>query len=367
MGKRLDSFTDFALLTDQHLFSDPETIINDASAYRTYTYFEAWKRKKEIQGGNGVKDFIELTKDNTGEWVASNHKFDPQSSDGTREHSVNWAEYANHLFWEADEEACNDGDREAKYKALYKSKRIRRSQNTIDDLEASLWASPSAIMELATGVTTTATDVARLPYSIPSLITCDGLHPSAFSGSTVMQINPATYTNWKNHNTRLNSFATEIEDALFDMYYKCDFQTAGSPADGVMTGTPKDGVVMYADLASIKALRRIMRDANDRLTNLGQYDNKLTYMGRPFVWAEPLGDQTTTEANQTIYGINWNFLYPIVRQGYFMTLMKNPQGGGAWILPLQPKARVLYEFTCVNLWCSSRRRHFRISKTGATS
>lgn len=366
MGKRLDTFADFALLTDAHVFSDPETIINDASQYRVYTYFEAFKRKKEIQGGDGIKDFIELQKDNTGEWVASAHQFDPQSSNGTVEHSIQWAEYANHIYWEADEEEVNEGDREAIYKKLYKSKRIRRAQNTMDDLEASLWAAPAAIMELASGSTATATNVARQPYSIPSLITVDGLDPSVFSGNTVMQINPSTYTNWKNQYKTFTDFSAEIEDALFEMYYSSTWNTAGGPADGVMTGTPQDGCVIYADLGSIKELRRILRDSNDRLTNLGQYDDFVTYMGRPIKWAEPLGGATTADASKTLYGVNWNFLYPVVRRGYFMKLTAD-KDGGPFVLDKRPKSRVLYEFTQCNLWMSSRRRHFRIAHTSATS
>jgi hypothetical protein len=362
---RLDNFADFALLTDQKVMTSPDTIINDTSRFRCYTFFQAWKRKKNLQGGNGIKDYIELKADKTGQWVNSNHKFDPQSSDGTVEHSCAWAEYANHMFWEADEEKCNEADRKATYKRLYNSKRIRRAQNTIDDLEASLWAAPDSLMELAIG-NTTSPDKARIPYSLLSLITVNGLAPAAFGG-TVMQVSPTTYPNWRNQSARFTNFANEIEDLLFDMYYNSKWDVAGSPHDGVMTGTPEDGCVAYADLGSIKTLRRILRNSNDRLTNLGQFDKGLTYLGKPIMWAEPLGNADTADASKTIVGVNWDFMFPIIRDGMFMTLMKNPQGGGPWILPLQPKARVLYEFTNLNLWCASRRRHYRISHTTAVS
>jgi len=262
------------------------------------------------------------------------------------------------------------------WKAIYKGKRIRKTQDTYDTLEAALWAAPVNEMNIPVGNTAVASSTPRRMMSIPAYITntADSVYvPTEFTTSaTILNVNPTTYANWRNQDFEFTpgSFESQIEDLLFEAYYMSTWNVAGGPQDGMMSGTPRDGCVMYCVLASIKKMRRILRDSNDRLTQLGQYDKTsnfsqstegiLNYMGKPFVWAEPLGDANTTEANQVIYGVNWNFLYPIVRKGRFMKLVKSRATGAEFEFPDQPTARVLYEFTDVNLWCSSRRRQFKI-------
>jgi hypothetical protein len=375
MGKRLDTFADYALKMDQYVFSDMDAIINDASQYHTYTFFEAFKRKKNIQSGNGIKDYIELTKANSAEWAASNHKFNPVSDDGSVEQKFHWARLVQYIYYD-EEEVEDDGDKMVSWKAIYKGKRIRKTQDTYDTLEAALWAAPVNEMNIPVGNTAVASSTPRRMMSIPAYITntADSVYvPTEFTTSaTILNVNPTTYANWRNQDFEFTpgSFEAQIEDLLFEAYYMSTWNVAGGPQDGMMTGTPRDGCVMYCDLASVKKMRRILRDSNDRLTQLGQYDKTsnfsqstegiLNYMGKPFIWAEPLGDANTSEANQVIYGVNWNFLYPIVRKGRFMKLVKSRATGAEFEFPDQPTARVLYEFTDVNLWCSSRRRQFKI-------
>lgn len=377
MGKRLDTFADYALKMDSIVFSDMDKIINDASQYRTYTFFEAFKRKRNIQSGKAIKDYIELTKSNTAEWVASNHRYNPVSDDGSVEQSLGWARLTNYIYYD-EEEVEDDGDKMVCWKSIYKGKRMRKAQDTYDTLEAALWATPVNEMNIPVGNTAVSTSTPRRMMSIPAYITktADSVyHPTAFTTSgTILGIDPdlAVNANWRNQHVKFTagSFTTQIEDALFKAYYYSTWNLAGGPKDGDMTGTPTDGCVMYCDLASIKKMRSILRDSNDRLSQLGQYDktsnfgqsgNFLNYMGKPFVWAEPLGDADTTEANQIIYGVNWAFMTPVVRKGRFLKLVKSRATGAEFEYPDQPTARVLYEWTDVNLWCSSRRRQFLIS------
>lgn len=378
MAKRLDTFADYAIKMDQKVFSSVDDIINDASAYHTYTYFEAFKKHKNIQSGNGIKDYIELTKSTSAEWITNNHKFNPVADEGSVEQRLHWARLGQYIYWD-EEETEDDGNPEIAWKSLYKGKRMRKAQDTYDKLEASLWAAATDNMNIPIGNTTVATDTARRPMSIPAYLTSTNaatpvLYPAAFTTSaTILNVSPSTYANWRNQHKLLSSgnFSTEIEDALFEMYYASTWETAGGPNDGMMTGTPQDGCVIYADLVSIKKIRRILRDSNDRLEQIGQFDSThgfgqsgrgvLNYMGKPIVWAEPLGGASTSESSQVMYGVNWNFMFPIIRKGRFLKLVKSRATGGEFEFPEQPTARVLYEFTDVNLWCRSRRRHFKIS------
>lgn len=375
MAKRLDTFADYALKMDSIVFSGMDEIINDASQYRTYTFFEAFKRKRNIQKGKAIKDYIELTKANSAEWAASNHKFNPVSDDGSVEQSLGWARLVNYIYWD-EEEMEDDGDKEVAWKSIYKGKRMRKAQDTYDKLEAALWATPVNEMNIPVGNTAVSASTPRQMMSLPAYITqtADSVYvPTAFTTSaTILNVSATTYENWRNQhkNFTTGSFASQIEDALFEMYYYSTWNLAGGPQDGLMTGTPADGCVSYWDLSSIKKMRQILRDSNDRLSQLGEFDrtsnfgqtgNFLNYMGKAMVWAEPLGDATTAESSQIGYGVNWAFMHPVVRKNRFLKLVKSRATGAEFELPLQPTARLLYEFTDVNLWCASRRRQWLIS------
>lgn len=379
MGLRQDAgFADFALKTDQQMFSDMDAIINDASQYRTYTVFEAFKRKKNIGSGNGIKDYVELTKSATAEFVASDHKFSPASDDGSVEHKSHYARLANYVYWDEDEDIEDDDDKLIRWKALYKGKRMRKAQDTYDKMETALWAAANDNMEIAVN-STTAPSTPRVPYSIPALLTSTNAATPVYNAfttpATVMGINPTTYPNWRNQHAELTNFQDEIEDGLFKMYYKATWNLAGGPKDGLMTGTPSDGCVIYGDLRSIMKCRQVLRDSNDRLASLGEHDAisnfgpgkglaTLSYMGRPIVWAEPLGDADIQDTSQVMYGVHWSFLDPWIHKNRFLKLMKHP-AGGEWTFPEKPMSRVLYEFSDYNLWMSSRRRHFKITVAAA--
>ncbi|MFI4881797.1 MAG: hypothetical protein ACIAQU_04350 [Phycisphaerales bacterium JB064] len=363
-GIRLDNFADFALATDAAVMTGPDKIINDLSRYHTYNFFRIWNRHKKIGGGNGIEDYIELKPINTGQWVNSGHTFNVTSTDGLVKHQVNWARYANYLTWDKDEVEMNEGP-EAKaktYKKVYKSKRMRVRENTASDLETALWADPTNEMELPTGTTAVAPTTPRQMYSIPALITNDGLAPSAFTTSgTVQGIDPSNpdYVNWRNQFYSLANWESELEAALFEMKHMSKWEKSGGPADEVMTGTSVENVECYCDFKTLDTIRRILLARNDSLAYLGQRDDTLRYMNVKFNWAEPLGGPTTTETEQQIFGVNWDYLMPTCRKDYFMKLFGMDNGGPfvPWDTPLQ---RVLYEFTDVQLFLASRRRHFKI-------
>ena len=357
MGKRIETFPEYARLTDAHLFSGPDELLNEAFQYRNSTWLQAWAKHKALQTGDGIKDFVELDTVATGEFISANHKFDIQGTDGSTEYSTQWAIYANYMTWEKEEKDMNEGDRMRMYKRLYSSKRMRMRGNTIYDLENAMWATPTLAME---DPSTLGNDVNRKPFSIPALITPSGTAPSQWSStvSTVMGINPSTKTSWKNQYTTFSNFESEIEGKLFDMFLLSQWQDWAVP-DAKITGTPEDGLVLYMDAASLKSLRNILRNSNDRLTSLGQYDRGITFMGKPCVWANPLGDTTTTTANQKVYGVNYDFLFPICRDGFFMKITDDE--GKPFRPHNQPRTNILYEFTEYNWWARSRKRQFLIA------
>lgn len=361
MGTRLDTFVTFAKSVDAKRLNDPVNFLNDATTQRTYTFFRYFKRKKSLQGGNGIQYWREFDIADTAEFVASNHKFDPQGTDGMYKSTLHWGRLANYMVWEDDEIEENEAAQREKYFDLYKSKRVRMATGTVEKLEAALWAAPDDNMEIAISATSPSIDTPRLPYSIPSLVTTatDG---NAFPTATTVQgLSPSTHAKWDNQRFTFANFENEIEDRLMDAYYQTRWEKPGSPVDGMFSGTEDSGCEIFTQYAALQKVRRILRDSNDRLTSLGQYDKEISYLGKPILRAEALdgGSTSTVDSDIVMYGINSNYLYPIIRKNYFMKLK------GSKEMPYQPfnmpMSNVIYEFTEYNLVCESRRRQFTIS------
>lgn len=361
MSKAIESFATYALLTDRKIMSGPEAIVNDSNTYQNYSFFDAWGLKQEVQGTAVVRDFIELTKTKRGQLVNAGHKWDLKGRDGMVDYQMGWGTFGNYTVYEEEEIDMNEADRRAQYKRLYKQKIMQMHVETCDFLEESMWANPTAAMETAPGPQ----DI-RVPYSIPALITPGGLAPTAFGTQTKFGIDVSQYPNWRNHTERFNNFSDQIERLLGRARDYTNFKAPKGADASSFTGTPKDRMVMNADYASIEALRDILRNRNDRMTALGQYDGVVIYDGTPIVWVPLLGNASTAENQRRIFGINYDFLYPVCRDGWFMKLKLAPYGG-AWAPHDMPFSRILYEYTCWNWWVKSMRRHFIICHENAVA
>lgn len=357
MSKRIETFPEFARKTDRSIFGGPQDLMNNAFPYRKSVFLQAWAKHKKFETGNGMRGFIELDRAATGGFVNANHKFDIQGTDGTTPYTMDWAVYGNYFTYEKEEREMNEDDRRAYWKSIYQGKRMRMRTNTIKDFDDALFATPTLAME---DLSTLSDDTVRVPYSLPALITPSGTAPSQWLSTTsnVFGINPGTKTNWKNQYGTFSNFEAEIEGKLFDMSYLCDFQEVAVP-DAKITGTPTDGMVVYADLASIKGLRNVLRNANDRMQGIGQYDHRVDYAGTAIMWADVLGSHDTAAASQKLYGVNWNHIYPVCRKGYFMSL--EDDDGRPFRPHNQPRTNIIYEFTEYNLWVESRRTSFLLA------
>lgn len=352
-GRNVESFATYALITDEMVMTGPEVFVNDSNEFQRYSFFDAWGLKKDLQATAVIKDFIELDKVPRAQLVNANHRWDLKGRDGMSEYSTGWATVGNYIVYEDEEIDMNEAERRAQYKRLYKQKVVQMHTDTADLLESLMWADADDRME-----SPGAEDV-RVPYSIPALITPGGAAPSAFSAGTKFGINPAVKEGWRNYSFTFTNFSAEIERRLFRAKMLTNFQPPQGAPSGSFTGTPKDRRVIYADLRSLEELRQILRDSNDRLTALGQYDGMLTYDGSPIVWAVPLGGVDIEVTAMRLFGVNFDFLYPICRKGMFMKLKLAPYGG-AFKPHDMPRSNVIYEYTDYNWWPRSLRRQFVI-------
>jgi len=359
MGRNIEDFIPYATITDQTVMSGPQAYVNDSTLFRAHTWAQAWSLRKSLKAAAEIKDFIILGKDNRATLINANHKFDPKANADATRYSTGWAVVANDNAFTDEELEFNEADRRAKYKDLYKTYVIAMHTDTADEMERLMWDDPHELME------NPGPGDVRRPYSIPAIITSDGKAPSGFTSSTVLGIDPSVQTNWQNQFETFEDFPSEVEDRLFRAKMHSTWVDSPNIRGNVLTGTPLDRRMIFADLRSIEALRRILRDSNDRLTSLGQFDGKLTYDGIPIVWAELLGDVSIAPTDQRLFGVNFDFLFPIVRQNWFMKLLDAPYGG-PWKPHNMPLSNAIYEFTYYNWWPRSRRRLFVIAHSSKT-
>ena len=205
------------------------------------------------------------------------------------------------------------------------------------------------------------TSTGRRPYSIPALITPNGLAPSGFT--TIETVAPATEAGWRNQvvqydPTNISDRQTGLVQALDDMWLSVRFEAPESLAqyaendrlNKMCIATNKNG---YLELASLT------RDANDRLVpanNLGWVMGKITYAGMPIKYISTLdtalinNGSTIAEGAPWYYFINMMYLYPIFHSARYMDEMP-PMNRDR-----QPFSYVVWKNLYYNLFMSSRRR-----------
>ncbi len=356
MGRNIENFVPYVNVTDSMMMSGPDAFVNDSNLYHSYTWAQAWSLKKSIQATAKVKDFLILSKESRAQFINANFRAQPKANASVIKYEIGWATLFNDNAFTDEEMEFNEANAKAQYKQLYKTYIIPMHTDTADKMEQAMWAAPNDLME------SPGAGDARLPYSIPALITPGGLKPTGFSSATTkFGIDPALAQNagFKNYSNTFSDFASQIERRLFRAKAHTSFTPPqGAPA-GVFTGTPTDRRVIYADLRSLEELRQILRDSNDRLSELGEFDGMLTYSRIPLMWAEVLGDVDIEATAQRLFGVNFDFLFPIVHGDYFMKMLDAPYGG-PWKPHDMPLSNAIYEVTRYNWWPRSLRRQFCI-------
>jgi hypothetical protein len=359
-GRNIENFIPYINVTDKMVMSGPDAFVNDSTNYHGYTWAQAWSLRKNIQATAKIKDFIILTKERRAGFINANHRFEPKANASVQQYETGWATLANDNAFTDEEIEFNEANAKAQYKNLYKTYVIPMHTDTADKMEEAMWADPNDLME-----SPGAGDI-RIPYSIPSLITPSGTASTAFTtAATKLGLSPVTYTNFKNYDVTFDDFSAQIERRLFRAKQHTDFRPPQGASSGSFSGTPLDRRVIYTDLKSLEDLRQILRDSNDRLAELGEFDGMLTYNRTPIVWAEPLGDSDTAATDQRLFGVNFDFLYPIVHNDYFMKVLNAPYGG-PWKPHDMPLSNAIYEITRYNWWPRSLRRQFVIRHSSKT-
>lgn len=352
----LASFNAFVRATGVKVATSPDEIINDATK-NTYMLSRMLKGRdaaQSVQSGQKIVDRIQLNDVGTATFYHPNEDLDIQNVDSLISIEVDWRFIADHYSYTEQEIALNSGSPQTYYKNLLKSKRQSCLTSLYNKMEDALWAAPSnSGMENSGG---------KIPFSINTFITPDGLAPTGFT--TLMTQNPVTEPGWRNQvenydPTTPTDTVSGLVRAMDRMWHKVRFIAPSGGAGEYFENDLLQKMVIATNLDGITLLQTLTRDANDRLTpanNLGWIAGKVAYAGLPVDYISTLDTALVNDGAQItpdepfFYYINFNYLYPIFHSEKYMT-EKDPMQH-----PRQPFSYVVWKTTYYNLFMGSRKR-----------
>jgi len=352
----LQAFNDFVLATGVKVATSPDEIVNDAvkNTYMLGRMLKGRDAAESVQSGQQIVDRIQLNDVGTAEFYQPNEDLDIQNVQSLISINVNWRFIADQYAYTEQEITLNSGDPQTYYKNLLKAKRQACETSLYNKMEDALWSQPSnSGMESSGG---------KIPFSIPALITADGLAPAGFT--TLLGVNPSTEPGWQNQTENydpdnVTDTQTGLVRAMDRMWHKVRFI---APRGGMQEYFENDllqKMVIATNLDGITLIQSLTRDANDRLTpanNLGWVAGNVAYAGLPIEYISTLDTALVNNGapmetgRPFFYYINLNFLYPIYHSDKYMT-EREPMAN-----PRQPFSWVVWKTTYYNIFMRSRKR-----------
>jgi hypothetical protein len=383
-GTALENFTDFMRVTGPAYMTGPEKMVNDA-VKNTYSMSYLLKGKgmdQVIKSGDRILDDIMFDEANTFENYKPNQEFTWTQPQVVTEQAIDWRFSIDHMSWTEHEIELNMGG--GRFNATYsaqqyknlKSKLERRVRTSIaNGFEAKLWQAPNsataAEMESAGG---------GEQFSIPAFITEDttNYHNAVGSWTTIMGINPATESKWRNQvatydfddpddtdgdaDGLIDAFDNMTTDVQFipPDYHKDQFE----PEDQQFFEDPSRQAI-FCSKGGLNQYKRLLRASNDTLVrkqdaayNRPQWDGVDVVRIAQLDALSMIWKTDTTAAVETSYDpdgyryffVNGNYLTPVFHATRYF-YKKDP-----FFLPKQPYTWVCPIDVWWNLFCHSRQR-----------
>jgi hypothetical protein len=383
-GTALENFTDFMRITGPAYVTGPEVMINDA-VKNTYTMSRFLRGKgmdQLIQSGDRILDDVMFDENNTFANYKPNQEFTWTQPQIVTEQAIDWRFSIDHMSWTEHEIELNMGG--GRFNSTYSGQQYKRLKSKLEKrlwtsiangFEAKLWQDPNsqqAEMESAGG---------GEQFSIPAFITEDTTAYHATGWTTIMGINPATESKWRNQVSTYDyddpddtdGDADGLIDAFDDMttnvqfippdFHKDEFETTGKQfaedPSRQFIACSKGGLNQY---------KRLLRASNDTLVrkqdaayNRPQWDGidlvRIAQLDTlSMIWNSTTAGTAGTETGYTTDGyrywfLNGNYMSPIFHATRYF-YKKDP-----FFLPKQP-----YTWVCpVDVWWNcfmhSRQRH----------
>ncbi|MCC7407386.1 MAG: phage major capsid protein [Phycisphaeraceae bacterium] len=357
-GMSLSEFGDFVQSTGEKLVSNPRKIVNDATknTYLIGLMLKGRNLATTVRSGSKITDRIMLSDSGTATFYKPGQDIDIQHVDTLRKVQIDWRFMITHFVYEEAELDLNSGDPQTYYKDLLMGKRQASDTAMFNLMEQRLFSPASnADMENEAG---------SFPYSLPALITPDGLAPSGFT--TVCTINPTTEPKWRNQVSQydpndVTNFETGLLPAMDEMFLKARFESPEGGSTQYFESDKLQKMKIITNMDGMKLLIALTRDSNDRLVPSGNLGwsagaGSVTYAGIPPYYASELdtalinSGAVITAGEPWFYYVNFEYLFPVFHALRYMS-EKAP------ITPTrQPTTRVVFKNTYYNLFCQSRRR-----------
>lgn len=257
---------------------------------------------------------------------------------------VPWTHFEYSYHWDKREIAANIEPN--RLYSLLKTRRDSAKAASVEKWERTFWSSASSSDN-------------TIPYSLSywivksntaaTLANNDGFNGGLPSGfSVVGNINPSTYSKWKNYATQYtditpDDFVKKLRRAL----KKTKFSSVVEDMPTYNTG---DDYGLYCNYdGTLASIEDILEDQNENLgADVAWSDGKAVFKGIPFVDVPFLENDTTNP----LYGINW---------GEFKTMYQTGRMNVKTVvdpMPGQHNCVGTYEDTTMQWVTRNRRRHF---------
>ena len=376
-GTALANFNDFMKVTGPRYLTSAEDVINEAvkNTYILGRFLKGKGTDVSVQGGKTINDSILFDESSTYDHYKPNATFSWSNPQVITDLEINWRFSVDHMSWTDQEVELNVSDglsRDAQkvaYKRLKRIKEMRLWTSFLNGMEADLWKQASgnaSEMETNTG---------SLPYSIPAFISeHDGTTGTTYvpwtSDTTIMGVNPANESKWRNQVSRYDyddpDDSDGDQDGLLDKFDEMFLKVQFIPPATKQEYFEKDKLnrqFICCSRGGVNLYKRMLRDANDTLVNKQDPAyNMPQYSGIDLVYVATLDSATingttpsASESGSTPDGyrywwLNGNYMTPVYHTRRYMEKhdpMRHPN---------QPFTTVQPVDCWWNLFCNSRQR-----------
>lgn len=176
----------------------------------------------------------------------------------------------------------------------------------------------------------------------------DGFNGGAASGfTTVANLNPTTYANWKNYTFR---YTTVSKTDCVRKWRKASVFTKFMPPVPHPDYAGQSDFEYLTNYDVLGTLEELLEQQNDSLGNdVASKDGRTLFRGNAVRWWPELESRT----DDPIYGIDWAVFYPVFLSGEYFH--ENPP---QWLNGIHHKVLDMQIDWTFNLMCTDRRRLF---------
>jgi len=342
MAYDADSYTDLVTTTLREL--ERSTWADIVVDNQVHIAMPRVMKEKAVKfgSGHGYQFNVRVLSNNAARNVKLAEVDNPTSADTQITGNIPWRNTETH--WALEERIIAMNRSPARLVDLLQTSRIDAMTDLAEKMETNFWSKPDD-----------SNDKVK-PYGVPYWITTGsygttgGFNGGAATGfTTVGNINPSTYSRWKNWNAK---YVEISKNDLIRQWREASVKTNfRPPVDGPFSNMESQWGY-YTDYTVLGTLEEILESQNDNLGNdVASKDGNTMFRRIPVEWVPYFDNNSGTgDTTNPIYGINWSVFKPCFLQGEYMKETK--------VQPHPHQHRTMVQFTdCTfNFSCVDRRR-----------